>query len=978
MPPGDPLASLIVNGATLARVRAASCSKSSSTIPSHDSGQLQVQDTEPEANDRDLDDGLNPDVGNPAPEQKNAKANHDEEATAARAEANTVDESQRLWLKQQEESSGPRGQPSGPRRSATEKDSVVRCVHPRSPSPIADSKMQTPATENDNPPGSAPGSPDYKLGVPDFDISHQSGAKSPALERGESPAVSSAAAPSSSSATTESPLSPPAKALQSPARAVPSGYSPLPPALKAVATASSDVAARFLEAASANTRKAQAAAVLQQQEQQQQLEQDTLRAQLTEQALQNKLQGEQLSQLRAQHEKTEAVKNKMAAELELVAAERERLRTETAVMLAQANVETKEASKKPRRRSRQKKKARKAENEKWPWQFMENPAKVEAENKLKEAMPWPWQAADPTTLQPAIEVAKRAGVSATFISAAEAKLREAKLREATEKPEADAIVEEENTLNAEEWPWQFMENPAKVEAESRLKVAMPWPWQAADPTTLRPAIKAAKEAGVTAAIILVAEAKLQEAIKNPNRRAAEERLKAAMPTVFQPGYPQHLSDALDAAREAGVDPDVLAAAEAALAALKEEAWEIMAVAKAKAEADAIKEAETKLKAAMPLPFKRADSAKLKPAIEAARASNVSEARLASAEAALQATLDHAQKQNVRAADAALKAAMPLPFKRADSEKLKPAIAEAKKAGASDLTIAAAEAKLGEAVDCAKKEAEKEYEAVEARKAAEAAKTKVLAEDKSKTTAEAVAKREAERNLRAAMPKMFKQASIARLQPAIAAAKHAGVAAATVAAAEVALRKAEGQHRVGENATPGSDQAAQPSLPFMLPRWSGPFALCLVAERRRSKLSGKSKRERRLSFDGNNDDESPKRPGSPQTKLPLPQTLLAAKLSDADDRLSGTAGATGSRRARGSHDTLEPVANEVEDEYYDYSSEATDYPLVQSPLETAAPELAKAFKTPATPAASPAVALEFSDLPSPHTAVSDDYDYEYYI
>ena len=75
----------------------------------------------------------------------------------------------------------------------------------------------------------------------------------------------------------------------------------------------------------------------------------------------------------------------------------------------------------------------------WPWEFMANPAKVEAETSLKVAMPWPWQAADPTKLGPAIEMAKKAGVPAKIISAAEEKLRGA-----IEKAEADAVKEAEN------------------------------------------------------------------------------------------------------------------------------------------------------------------------------------------------------------------------------------------------------------------------------------------------------------------------------------------------------------------------------------------------------------------------------------------------------------------------------------------------------------------------------------------------------
>ena len=260
----------------------------------------------------------------------------------------------------------------------------------------------------------------------------------------------------------------------------------------------------------------------------------------------------ELTQLRAEQREAEAMTRKMAAELELVAVEHE-LRTKTAGILAKGYAEPDTPNRK--RRSKQTKKAHQADE------------------------------------------------------AAEAEECDAAMtKEAFQAEEKEAFQAEKEVFQAEKeaWPWQFMDNPARAEAESRLKGAMPWPWQAADPTKLRPAIEAAREAGVPKQrIILAAEVKLQQAIK-------------------------------------------------------------------KAEEDAIKEAENKLKAAMPLLFQRANSAKLKPAIEAAKASNVSEALLASAEAALQmrpqgATLDHTQKQNVRAADAALKATMPLPFKRADSE-----------------------------------------------------------------------------------------------------------------------------------------------------------------------------------------------------------------------------------------------------------------------------------------------------------------------
>ena len=351
----------------------------------------------------------------------------------------------------------------------------------------------------------------------------------------------------------------------------------------------------------------------------------------------------------------------------------------------------------------------------------------------------------------------------------------------------------------------------------------------------------------------------------------------------------------------------------------------------------------------------------------AQADEAEEKAKAEAEARAQAK---AETDATREAETRLKAVMPYPFQLADPTKLRPAIDAAKKAGVPATSILAAEVKLREAIEKAVKVG------------TEAAKAKELAEAK----AEAVARREAEGNLRAAMPNIFQPASSAQLQPAIAAAKQAGVAAATVTAAEAALREVEDQHRVAENAASGSDRVAQPSFPFVLPRWSEPFALFLAAERRGSRLGPKV-------------TEPPIEPRPPKAKSPLPQLLLAAKLSDVDDRLSGAAGVVFGKAAAGasestaavsratgsSHGTLEPGEDEDEDEYYDYASDAySSDSLVAAPEATAAPELAKAqgtaTKAVAALAASPAAgaALKISNLLSPRTPVSDDYDYEYYI
>ena len=473
-----------------------------------------------------------------------------------------------------------------------------------------------------------------------------------------------------------------------------------------------------------------------------------------------------------------------------------------------------------------------------------------AEKQLKAAMPGMFSQADPAKLEAAIDQAKKAGVSAPKVAAAEAALAEANMAKGNSMDSYwDAKATPEPTPTPDE----------DVKRRKRRSVL----------GKTGEMIKGTASA-VTGPIVMIG-AKAAAATKGPAmddasvaRRAAEERLKAAMPTVFQPGYPQNLSDAIDAAKAAGVDPEMVTAAEAALAALQGEALEAGAAAKAKAEADAIKAAEAKLKAAMPLPFQQANSAKLKPAIEAARAAGVSEALLASAEAALAATLDHAGKEGARAAEAALKAAMPLPFQKADTLKLKPAIAEAKKAGVSEISIAAAEAKLKEAEEALKKEAEKEYEAVKMKQEAETAaaaakvaavrakeeaaaakeaaaaekvqaavrakeeaaaakeaaakakedagvkakaeadeKAKAAVEAKAKTAEEAEAKAKvdaeakaktdavklAEAALKAVMPYPFQLADPTKLQPAIEAAKKAGVSGPTIEAAEAKLNEA---------------------------------------------------------------------------------------------------------------------------------------------------------------------------------------------
>ena len=69
--------------------------------------------------------------------------------------------------------------------------------------------------------------------------------------------------------------------------------------------------------------------------------------------------------------------------------------------------------------------AAKAEKDAAAKKKAEDDAIKEAEAKLKAAMPYPFQYADPMKLQPAIEAAKKAGVARVAIEAAEVKLNEA-------------------------------------------------------------------------------------------------------------------------------------------------------------------------------------------------------------------------------------------------------------------------------------------------------------------------------------------------------------------------------------------------------------------------------------------------------------------------------------------------------------------------------------------------------------------------
>ena len=193
-------------------------------------------------------------------------------------------------------------------------------------------------------------------------------------------------------------------------------------------------------------------------------------------------------------------------------------------------------------------------------------AKKDAEAQLRAAMPFWLQTADPAKLAPAIEAAKRAGVAGPTVATAEAKLTEAlskaaKAAEEKERKEAEGAAKAKTEAEAAAKAKVMAEARVKAEAdeakfaakqanaaltaeakvaarlkemqdaenaeicarrdvETRLRAAMPFPMQTADPARLKPAIEAAKQAGVSSPVVAKAEAKLHEAEEKAEHVAA--------------------------------------------------------------------------------------------------------------------------------------------------------------------------------------------------------------------------------------------------------------------------------------------------------------------------------------------------------------------------------------------------------------------------------------------------------------------------
>ena len=172
----------------------------------------------------------------------------------------------------------------------------------------------------------------------------------------------------------------------------------------------------------------------------------------------------------------------------------------------------------------------------------------------------------------------------------------------------------------------------------------------------------------------------------------------------------------DAKAKAKADADALAKAQAATKSKAKADADALAKAqaaakaKAKADADALAKAEAAAKATADALAKAEAAAKAKAKAEAdAQAKLDAQAKAkAKAEADAQAKVEAAAKAKAKAeadaikeAEAKLKAAMPYPFKYAEPAKLGPAIEAAKKvAGVSQVAIEAAEAKLNEALAAA--------------------------------------------------------------------------------------------------------------------------------------------------------------------------------------------------------------------------------------------------------------------------------------
>ena len=144
--------------------------------------------------------------------------------------------------------------------------------------------------------------------------------------------------------------------------------------------------------------------------------------------------------------------------------------------------------------------------------------KKEAEGKLRAVLPnnlmqRTTDAEGAARLKVQIEAAKAAGVAGPVIAMAEKKLSAFVMGEENrEVKQADRLRKE--SAKAE---LASPEGVARKAAEDQLRTVYPFPSMTADPARLKPAIEAAKQAGVAAPIVAMAMVKLKEAEDSPSR-----------------------------------------------------------------------------------------------------------------------------------------------------------------------------------------------------------------------------------------------------------------------------------------------------------------------------------------------------------------------------------------------------------------------------------------------------------------------------
>jgi hypothetical protein len=144
--------------------------------------------------------------------------------------------------------------------------------------------------------------------------------------------------------------------------------------------------------------------------------------------------------------------------------------------------------------------------------------KKEAEGKLRAVLPnnlmqRTADAEGAARLKVQIEAAKAAGVAGPVIAMAEKKLSAFVMGEENrEVKQADRLRKE--SAKAE---LASPEGMARKAAEDQLRTVYPFPSMTADPARLKPAIEAAKQAGVAAPIVAMAMVKLKEAEDSPSR-----------------------------------------------------------------------------------------------------------------------------------------------------------------------------------------------------------------------------------------------------------------------------------------------------------------------------------------------------------------------------------------------------------------------------------------------------------------------------